>query len=232
MTASTSTIECRWGILGCGPEAASFIAELQAGNFNSTTSIRHSIIAISSRSIASSQAFIDSHIHASSSSFKKIEPFGTSTELHAHPSIDSIFIASPQHSRYQEAVSALRGGKNVLISKPLAISSIEARELCDLASKKENKVKWLGFVMRPNAAKQTLLQAAEECAKGMANEQAESAVLPWSESIAVLEVSLAYQLRVYVGLITILSHTGTRRGARSWCDATTQRKRRRRTLYV
>lgn len=134
--ASSSTIECRWGILGCGPEAASFIAELQAGNFSSTTSIRHSIVGISSRSIISSQAFIDAHVHISSSSSKTIEAFGTSTELHAHPSIDSIFIASPQHSRYQEAVSALRGGKSILISKPLAISSTEARELCGLASKK------------------------------------------------------------------------------------------------
>lgn len=193
-------LECRWGILGCGPEAANFVAELQSSSSSSSSSsspiIQHTIVAISSRSVSASQAFIDSHLRTSSSSGASssstaIEAFGTSTEVHAHPFIDSVFIASSQQSRYQEATSALRGGKSVLISKPLAISSMEAKELCDLASRKDSsKVKWLGFIMRASAVKQPLLQAADECAKGRAEGMVQSPLLPWADSLAVLEVSV------------------------------------------
>jgi hypothetical protein len=229
-------IECRWGILGCGPEAAQFVAELQAAHapdgtsvysssINTTTTassstssspipqIRHSIIAISSKSISASRAFADSHIHINSIPSKttasSIETFGTSTELHAHPSIDSIFIASPQNTRYQEALSALRGGKSVLISKPLAITSNEAKELCDLASRKDkekdkDRVKWLAFIMRISQEKRSLLLAADECAKGMINQQEQSPLLPWSASLAVLEVCVSDMERVRLQVILYL----------------------------
>jgi predicted dehydrogenase len=196
-----SVLECRWGILGCGPEAASFVAELQSSSPSSSHSspvVQHTIVAVSSRSISISQAFIDSHIRstpskASSSSTTTIEPFGTSTEIHAHPFIDSVFVASSQHSRYQEATSALRGGKSVLVSKPLAITSMEAKELCDLASRKDNSTtKWLGFIMRASSGKQPLLQAADECANGRAEGLIQSPLLPWSDSLAVLEVSTSH----------------------------------------
>ncbi|UZJ56466.1 hypothetical protein CBS101457_005786 [Exobasidium rhododendri] len=230
---SNKIIDCRWGILGCGPEAAIFVAELQAANVasngevisarqSSDVQVRHIIVAVSSSSISTSRAFADSHIHfsssattstnditkaaasqstqssttasssSSSSSSHHVETFGTSTELHAHPCIDSIFVASSQQTRYHEALSALRGGKSVLVSKPLAMSYLEGKELCDLASRQDremnkDKVTWLGFLMGAKSAKKGLLAAADECAKGRANEQEQSPLFPWSETLAVLE---------------------------------------------
>lgn len=187
------TIQCRWGILGCGPEAASFVADIQAADWPSadrTAAIEHSIVAVSSPSASTSRAFADTHIRTSTaSSATAIETFGTSTELHAHPRIDGIFVASSQLSRYHDTVSALRGGKSVLVSKPLAISSTEAKELCQLARRKEkDRVKWLGFVMRSRSHDNGLLWAADECAKGLADGREQSELLPWADSLAVLEV--------------------------------------------
>lgn len=218
-SSSSSRLECRWGVLGCGAEASCFVAELQRSSGSSSNGakssvaststapdVKHTIIAVAAAgSAAEARAFADAHVCASvpAAATSAVEAFGTSTELHAHPGIDSIFVAGSQAARYREALSALRGGKNVLIPKPMAISSAEARELCEHASKRD-KPRWLGFVMRRGAgsgevggsingshgsnSSECFLWAADECARGMAASQTESERLPWSQSIAVLEV--------------------------------------------
>jgi scyllo-inositol 2-dehydrogenase (NADP+) len=55
------------------------------------------------------------------------------------PSIDLVVVATPNSSHVELAKAALRAGKHVVVDKPLAPTSAEARELIDLA-KAQGKV--------------------------------------------------------------------------------------------
>lgn len=192
MTKSGDPITCRWGILGCGPDAAQFVADLQSNHPNASSSskplIKHIIIAVASSIEKDARAFADAHVRLEKGNDKKVkhvEAFGTSTELHAHPAIDAIYVGGPQVERYREATSAIRGGKAVLLYKPIAMTRIEAGELCELAER--DKKHWLGIVMRKQSVEKGLLWAADECAIGISTSKAESEKLAWNESLSILE---------------------------------------------
>jgi len=56
------------------------------------------------------------------------------TELINDPQIDAVIIATPVSSHFDLAASALRAGKHVLVEKPLAAKSDQARKLVDEAA--------------------------------------------------------------------------------------------------
>lgn len=56
------------------------------------------------------------------------------SELIHDPEIDAVVIATPVSSHFQLALSALQAGKHVLVEKPLAARSDEARKLVDEAA--------------------------------------------------------------------------------------------------
>jgi predicted dehydrogenase len=72
------------------------------------------------------------------SSLKKIYPgiktCSDATELINDPEIDAVIIATPVSSHFDLAMSALRAGKHVLVEKPLAARSDQARKLVDEAA--------------------------------------------------------------------------------------------------
>ncbi len=49
--------------------------------------------------------------------------------------VDAVVVATPVSTHYQLAREILSGGKHVLVEKPLALKSVEARELIDLAER-------------------------------------------------------------------------------------------------
>src|ERR1043165_4417386 len=55
-------------------------------------------------------------------------------ELINDPEIDAVIIATPVSSHYELALAALKAGKHVLVEKPLAARSDQARELVDEAA--------------------------------------------------------------------------------------------------
>ena len=57
-------------------------------------------------------------------------------ELLKNPAIDAIAIATPVHTHYELALSALKAGKHVLVEKPLAQSSDLVRRLIDEADRR------------------------------------------------------------------------------------------------
>ncbi|MCA1375594.1 MULTISPECIES: Gfo/Idh/MocA family oxidoreductase [Bradyrhizobium] len=57
-------------------------------------------------------------------------------ELFKNPAIDAVAIATPVHTHYELALSALKAGKHVLVEKPLAQSSDLARRLIDEAARR------------------------------------------------------------------------------------------------
>lgn len=56
------------------------------------------------------------------------------TELIDDPQIDAVVIATPVSSHFELALAALKAGKHVLVEKPLAASSDQARKLVDEAA--------------------------------------------------------------------------------------------------
>lgn len=57
-------------------------------------------------------------------------------ELLKDPAVDAVAIATPVHTHYELALSALKAGKHVLVEKPLAQNSDLARRLIDEASQR------------------------------------------------------------------------------------------------
>jgi len=56
-------------------------------------------------------------------------------DLLKDPAVDAIAIATPVHTHYELALSALKAGKHVLVEKPIAQNSDQARRLIDEAAR-------------------------------------------------------------------------------------------------
>ena len=56
-------------------------------------------------------------------------------ELLSDPQVDAVHICTPNALHFPIAKAALEAGKHVLCEKPLAISTVEARQLVDLAER-------------------------------------------------------------------------------------------------
>jgi predicted dehydrogenase len=57
-----------------------------------------------------------------------------STDLINDPDVDAVVIATPVSTHFELAMSALKAGKHVLVEKPLAARSAQARKLVDEAA--------------------------------------------------------------------------------------------------
>jgi predicted dehydrogenase len=58
-------------------------------------------------------------------------------ELLAHPAVDAVAIATPVSTHADIAMRALQAGKHVLVEKPMAASSADARRLIDEAARRK-----------------------------------------------------------------------------------------------
>lgn len=59
--------------------------------------------------------------------------YGNYEDLCRDPEVDTVHICSPNRNHYPAAKAALAAGKHVICDKPLGMSSVESRELLDLA---------------------------------------------------------------------------------------------------
>jgi predicted dehydrogenase len=74
---------------------------------------------------------------------------------------DAVLIAVPDRFHLELATAALRAGKHVLLEKPAAVTSDEARELADLAAKVDRKVQ-IGAMRRHDPGLQYARAAVAE----------------------------------------------------------------------
>jgi predicted dehydrogenase len=65
-----------------------------------------------------------------------IKTCNNSNELVNDPQIDAVVIATPVSSHFELALAALKAGKHLLVEKPLAATSDQARQLIDAAAKR------------------------------------------------------------------------------------------------
>lgn len=72
--------------------------------------------------------------------YRAIVSYSSAEELLADEKIDLVIVNTPNNTHYEYTRKAIEAGKHVLVEKPFAASSAEARELFDLARKQGVKV--------------------------------------------------------------------------------------------
>lgn len=108
----------RWGILGLGSIAHSFVKDLLLVNDAELT-------AVASRSIAKAKEFSEQY-HATYA-------FGSYTELFECEEVDIIYIATPHSFHADLAIEAMNCGKHVLCEKPMGVNLGEVTKMIDAA---------------------------------------------------------------------------------------------------
>ncbi|PWN46316.1 hypothetical protein IE81DRAFT_4273 [Ceraceosorus guamensis] len=142
--------------------------------------LAHKVLAVQAASKVLMTSFLHSNFPPSTSAPSS---HSTITEMLALSEIDAVLVAtSNQSQRGDQAATALRAGKAVLLPKPLGVSAAEAKELCALATK--NRA-WLAMPMSDGT---TLVHAADHCSQGVQGKISETPALAWSQSLAVLEI--------------------------------------------
>jgi predicted dehydrogenase len=108
----------RWGVLGTGGIASTFVTDLQLSDSGVAT-------AVGSRSQGSADRFAHefgiANRHASYES------------LVTDPDVDVIYVATPHPMHHGNAILALQAGKHVLVEKPFTMNAVEAREIAQVA---------------------------------------------------------------------------------------------------
>jgi predicted dehydrogenase len=108
----------RWGILGTGGIARTFVTDLRLGGSGVAT-------AVGSRSQGSADGFADE--------FGIENRHANYESLVADPEVDVVYVATPHPMHHDNAILALRAGKHVLVEKPFTMNAVEAREVVQVA---------------------------------------------------------------------------------------------------
>jgi predicted dehydrogenase len=118
-----STIEIKWGIIGCGNIANTFAKDLSLIESAELT-------AVASRSLDKATLFGRNH------NAKKT--YASYEQLLKDDEIDIVYIATPHISHALLSIKAMENGKHVLCEKPLGLNVNEARRIIE-TSKRTNR---------------------------------------------------------------------------------------------
>ncbi len=104
----------RWGILGTGWIADTFVRSLQRHT-------RQVVHAVGSRTTASASR--------AASAWQIPVAHGSYEALVADPSVDVVYVATPHNFHVLHALLAIEAGKHVLVEKPVGLDAAEARAI-------------------------------------------------------------------------------------------------------
>ncbi|WP_242088394.1 Gfo/Idh/MocA family oxidoreductase [Curtobacterium sp. DN_7.5] len=107
----------RWGVLGTGGIARSFVGDC--------TAVGVEFVAVGSRTPDSAQAF--------AAEFGIARAHGSYEDLVADPDVDAVYVATPHSRHAADALLAIEHGKHVLVEKAFTITAAEARAVADAA---------------------------------------------------------------------------------------------------
>ncbi|RDB23614.1 D-xylose 1-dehydrogenase (NADP(+)) [Hypsizygus marmoreus] len=125
----------RWGIISTGKIATCFVKDLLVDpKTRDVHDVVHKVVAVGSRTTEKAQDFIDTIAGGD----KSIKAYGSYEEVYADKDVDAIYIGTPHTSHYDNALAAVKAGKNVLCEKPVTCNAAELRSL--LAAVKEHDV--------------------------------------------------------------------------------------------
>jgi predicted dehydrogenase len=111
-----------WAILGTGGMARQFAAALKSSPSSRLAAVR-------SREADRAEAFAKA---AGDSATRGFTGLGA---LLAEPSVEIVYIATPNHLHAQEAIACMEAGKAVLIEKPIATSLDDARAIAEASAR-------------------------------------------------------------------------------------------------
>jgi predicted dehydrogenase len=112
----------KWGIIGTGGIAGKFANDLSYLN-------NHIVAAVGSRKLSTAQQF--------ASKYPDCVGYPSYSELVSDPSLDGIYIATPQNFHVEHTILALDAGKPVLCEKPFAINTSEVELMVNTATQKQ-----------------------------------------------------------------------------------------------
>ncbi|GAO14212.1 hypothetical protein UVI_02001550 [Ustilaginoidea virens] len=95
--------------------------------------VGHQIVAVASSTSADRAAAFLRGIDGPASA----KAYGSYAELVADADVDIVYVATPHSHHFQNAMLALRAGKNVLCEKALTVTASQARKLVDTAREKK-----------------------------------------------------------------------------------------------
>ena len=140
-----------WAILGCGRVADKRIAP--AINASGTATLA----AVCSRSIDKARDFANRHNAA--------QAHGTIDALLADESVQIVYIATPNACHLADALACLNAGKHVMVDKPMALTTGDARRIIDTATQRNLR---LGIMhqQRFHPANRQAIRLVGNCALG------------------------------------------------------------------
>ncbi len=109
----------RWGILGTGWIAETFVASLRRHT-------RQVVYAVGSRTTESALR--------AATVWEAPVAHGSYEALVADPRVDVVYVATPHNFHFQHAALAIEAGKHVLVEKPVGLDADEARAIGDAAA--------------------------------------------------------------------------------------------------
>ena len=109
----------RWGILGTGWIADTFVRSLRRHT-------RQVVHAVGSRTTESAQR--------AAAAWQAPLAYGTYEALVADPHVDVVYVATPHNYHFPHAVLAIEAGKHVLVEKPVGLDAEEARHIAAAAA--------------------------------------------------------------------------------------------------
>ncbi len=110
----------RWGILGTGWIADTFVASLRRHT-------RQVVHAVGSRTPESARR--------AAAKWEAPVAHGSYESLVADPDVDVVYVATPHNYHFQHALLAIEAGKHVLVEKPVGLDADEARAIGDAAAR-------------------------------------------------------------------------------------------------
>lgn len=132
----------KWGIIGLGNIAGSFVEDFKYVNGGS-------VVAAASRSFSKAQKFCQK--------FGIAKAYGSYRDLFNDPEIDVVYIATPHNLHLQNSVDAIKCGKAVLCEKPITANPEDCRKLAEIAVSTDSYVMeamWTYFLPPFQLAKQ------------------------------------------------------------------------------
>jgi len=113
-----TALPLRWGVLGTGAIARKFVEDIQSTGTGF-------VVACGSRATERSRSF--------ATEFRLPRAYGSYGELIRDQEVEAVYVATPHSCHHQDTLAALKNGKHVLCEKPIAINSIQSKEMFNLA---------------------------------------------------------------------------------------------------
>lgn len=114
---------------GCGLISSWFVADLVLPRATAPTN--HVIQALGSSSVSKGHSFAEKHCPSHHPSI-----YASYEDVYNEPEVDIVYVGTPHVFHLENALGAIKGGKHVLVEKPMTINARDAEILISAAKEK------------------------------------------------------------------------------------------------